>query len=40
MAVRLRFLSDVAPLTDEQVDPAVRAIVDALGTAVGGRLRG
>ena len=40
MAVRLRFLSDVAPLTDEQVDPAVRAIVDALGTAVGGRLSG
>jgi len=29
-----------AQLTDEQVEPAVRAIVEQLGAKVGGRLRG
>jgi phenylalanyl-tRNA synthetase beta chain len=40
MAVRLSFHGDGATLTDEQVDPAVRAIVDRLGADVGARLRG
>jgi phenylalanyl-tRNA synthetase beta chain len=40
MAVRLRFQDDNATLTDEQVEPAVRAIVDQLAAKVGGRLRG
>ena len=40
MAVRLTFQSDAAPLTDEQVDPAVRAVIDQLGARLGARLRG
>jgi len=40
MAVRLSFQSDSATLTDEQVEPAVRAIVEQLGAKLGGRLRG
>ncbi|CAN5919499.1 phenylalanine--tRNA ligase subunit beta [soil metagenome] len=40
MAVRLTFHDDNATLTDEQVDPAVRAIVDQLSTRLGARLRG
>ena len=40
MAVRLSFHTDSATLTDEQVDPAVRAIVDRLAAALGARLRG
>ncbi len=40
MAVRLSFQSDSATLTDEQVDPAVRAIVDRLAATLGARLRG
>ena len=40
MAVRLRFQSDSAPMTDEQVDPAVRSIIDTLGATLGARLRG
>ncbi|MDB5876850.1 MAG: pheT [Variovorax sp.] len=40
MAVRLRFQSDSAPMTDEQVDPAVRSIIDKLGATLGARLRG
>ena len=40
MAVRLTFHDDSASLTDEQVDPAVRAIVDQLSTKLGARLRG
>jgi phenylalanyl-tRNA synthetase beta chain len=40
MAVRLSFNSDEATLTDEQVEPAVRAIVDQLATTLGARLRG
>ncbi|MBB1602796.1 phenylalanine--tRNA ligase subunit beta [Variovorax sp. UMC13] len=40
MAVRLSFHSDSATLTDEQVDPAVRAILDRLAERLGARLRG
>ena len=40
MAVRLGFYSDTATLTDEQVDPAVQAIVAHLVTVFGARLRG
>lgn len=40
MAVRLSFQGDSATLTDEQVDPAVRAIVDRLAADFGARLRG
>jgi phenylalanyl-tRNA synthetase beta chain len=40
MAVRLSFQSDAATLTDEQIEPAVRAIVDRLGAELGARLRG
>ncbi|CAN5712644.1 phenylalanine--tRNA ligase subunit beta [soil metagenome] len=40
MAVRLSFHSDSATLTDEQIDPAVRAIIDQLGARLGARLRG
>ncbi|RZL60770.1 MAG: phenylalanine--tRNA ligase subunit beta [Variovorax sp.] len=40
MAVRLSFHSDTATLTDEQVDPAVRAIVDRLASTLGARQRG
>ncbi|MDM0058803.1 phenylalanine--tRNA ligase subunit beta [Variovorax fucosicus] len=40
MAVRLSFQSDAATLTDEQIEPAVRAIIDQLGARLGARLRG
>ncbi|MET0542747.1 MAG: phenylalanine--tRNA ligase subunit beta, partial [Variovorax sp.] len=40
MAVRLSFQSDSATLTDEQIEPAVRRIVDQLGARLGARLRG
>ena len=40
MAVRLGFYSDTATLTDEQVDPAVQAIVAHLASLFGARLRG
>ncbi len=40
MAVRLSFQGDGATLTDEQVDPAVRTIVDRLAADLGARLRG
>lgn len=39
MAVRLSFQSPSATLTDEQVEPAVRAIIDALSKQLGARLR-
>jgi len=39
MAVRLAFQGASATLTDEQVEPAVRAIVDALSQQLGARLR-
>ncbi|MGJ7494376.1 phenylalanine--tRNA ligase subunit beta [Variovorax sp. RT4R15] len=40
MAVRLSFQSEAATLTDEQIEPAVRAIIDQLGARLGARLRG
>ena len=40
MAVRLSFQDDNATLTDEQVEPAVRAIVEQLSARLGARLRG
>jgi phenylalanyl-tRNA synthetase beta chain len=40
MAVRLSFQGDGATLTDEQVDPAVRAVIDRLAADFGARLRG
>jgi phenylalanyl-tRNA synthetase beta chain len=40
MAVRLRFQSEGATLTDEQVDAAVRAVLDQLAARLGARLRG
>lgn len=39
MAVRLSFQSPSATLTDEQVEPAVRAVVDALAQQLGARMR-
>ena len=39
LAVRLELLDDAAPLTDERIDAAVRAVVDAVGRELGGRLR-
>lgn len=40
MAVRLTLGDPAATLTDEQIEAAVRAVVDAIGRQVGGRLRG
>ena len=40
MAVRLTLGSAEATLTDEQIDGAVRTVVDSIATHVGGRLRG
>jgi phenylalanyl-tRNA synthetase beta chain len=40
MAVRLRFQSEGTTLTDEQVDAAVRAVLDHLAARLGARLRG
>ncbi len=40
LAVRLELLDAEAPLTDERIDVAVRAVVDALSTRLGARLRG
>ncbi|MEJ8858300.1 phenylalanine--tRNA ligase subunit beta [Variovorax robiniae] len=40
MAVRLSFQSDAGTLTDEQIEPAVRAIIEQLGARLGARLRG
>jgi len=39
MAVRLSFNSDAATLTDQQVEAALRAIVDQLTAQLGARLR-
>ena len=39
MAVRLSFQSPGATLTDEQVEPAVRAVVEALAQQLGARMR-
>jgi phenylalanyl-tRNA synthetase beta chain len=40
MAVRLGFRSDLQTLTDEQVEQALRHIVEHLGKVLGARLRG
>ncbi len=39
LAVRLELLDAETPLTDERIDAAVRAVVDALSTRLGARLR-
>jgi phenylalanyl-tRNA synthetase beta chain len=39
LAVRLELLDDAAPLTDERIDAAVYAVVQAIGRELGGRLR-
>jgi phenylalanyl-tRNA synthetase beta chain len=39
MAVRLRFNSDAATLTDEQVEAAVAAILEQLSARLGAHLR-
>jgi phenylalanyl-tRNA synthetase beta chain len=40
LAVRLTLASSEATLTDEQIDTAVKAVVDRIAAQVGGRLRG
>lgn len=40
LAVRLTLASGEATLTDEQIESAVRAVVDGIGDRLGGRLRG
>jgi phenylalanyl-tRNA synthetase beta chain len=40
LAVRLTLASGEATLTDEQIDVAVRAVVDRIASRLGGRLRG
>lgn len=40
LAVRLELLDDSATLTDERIDAGVAAVVDALKTKLGARLRG
>ena len=40
LAVRLTLASGEATLTDEQIDMAVKAVVDRIASRLGGRLRG
>jgi len=40
LAIRLRFNSDEATLTEPQIDNAMKAIIDSLATGSGARLRG
>ena len=40
LAVRLTLASADATLTDEQIETAVRAVVERIATQLGGRLRG
>jgi phenylalanyl-tRNA synthetase beta chain len=40
LAVRLTLASSEATLTDEQIDTAVKAVVDSIANRLGGRLRG
>ncbi len=40
LAVRLTLASSEATLTDEQIDTAVKAVIDAIAARLGGRLRG
>ena len=39
LAIRLTLASPAATLTDEQIDAAVKAVLERLGARVGGRLR-
>jgi phenylalanyl-tRNA synthetase beta chain len=40
LAVRLTLASPDATLTDERIEPAVRAVVEQIAARLGGRLRG
>jgi phenylalanyl-tRNA synthetase beta chain len=40
LAVRLTLASAQATLTDDQIDAAVKAVVDRIAAQLGGRLRG
>ena len=40
LAVRLTLSSSEATLTDDQIEAAVKAVVDRIATQLGGRLRG
>jgi phenylalanyl-tRNA synthetase beta chain len=40
LAVRLTLASSEATLTDEQIDVAVKAVIDSIAARLGGRLRG
>jgi phenylalanyl-tRNA synthetase beta chain len=40
MALRLTLGNSTSTLTDDQIDAAVRAVVDAIGHQASGRLRG
>jgi phenylalanyl-tRNA synthetase beta chain len=40
MAVRLTLGSAEATLTEEQIDGAVKSVIDSIATRVAGRLRG
>ena len=40
LAVRLELLDDTTTLTDERIDAVVAAVLDALKTRLGARLRG
>ncbi|MGE5864017.1 MAG: phenylalanine--tRNA ligase subunit beta, partial [Rhizobacter sp.] len=40
LAVRLELLDDTTTLTDERIEAAVAAVLDALKTRLGARLRG
>jgi phenylalanyl-tRNA synthetase beta chain len=40
LAVRLTLASSEATLTDEQIDAAVKAVIDSIAARLGGRLRG
>jgi phenylalanyl-tRNA synthetase beta chain len=40
LAIRLRFNSDVATLTESQIDTATNAVIETLTSTCGARLRG
>jgi len=40
LAVRLTLASGEATLTDEQIEQAVKAVIDSIAARLGGRLRG
>ena len=39
LAIRLTLASPAATLTDDQIDAAVKAVLERVGARVGGRLR-